>query len=327
MERERLRYYDLISGLNLIRIIVMHIFQFSGNYYDTVFSFYMQVTFFFLPWFYFKAGYFYSNPKNGTKAYLIDKTKRLLLPFFIFTIIGFLIALPFELRDSTRPLWRIFLSPFYAMLRWGNGGNGNLPLWFLLSLFFTLTGFLFLNKFKLKWIIILFPVIGYVLYLYDVVLPLGLSNVFLAIFFLAAGNIYRHKIENKKFGPLLLGAAIGIYGFTQLFCFSSLDFRTNAVTSGNYFIYVISILAGLLLVYQIGKRINYIKPINYIGENSIVYFVAHWPIVLLVKNIMDSFSLKTSGYGYAAILSLVTFLLLPLCVKLLNGKLKFLLGR
>jgi hypothetical protein len=83
----------------------------------------------------------------------------------------------------------------------------------------------------------------------------------------------------------------------------------------------------LVLIYVIGKKIDYIKPINYIGENSMVYFVAHWPILFLVKNLMDSMHLRTTGYGFAAILTVVGIGLLPLCVSALNGKFKFLIGK
>jgi fucose 4-O-acetylase-like acetyltransferase len=329
MEKVRLKYFDFVSGLFMIQIIVLHILQFSGNYSNQIFTAIMHILFFFMPWFYFKSGYLYSSPKNGTKSYIHGKVKSLLIPFVIFTLIGFLLSFPFDLLVSNRSIWRMLVSPVYAMIRWGNGGNSNIPIWFLLSLFFSLTGFVFLDKFRIKWFIIFFPLAGYALYYfnYNQILPLGLANLFLGIFYLYAGYLFRTKIENSRYSTLFLCLAAVIYGITQIFYFSSLDMRIDMLLSGNYFLYVLSGLCGLALIYYLGEKINYFKPVNYIGENSMVYFIMHWPILLLVKNSMESLSLKTSGYVYAGILSFIVFLVLPICVKGLNGKFKFLIGK
>jgi fucose 4-O-acetylase-like acetyltransferase len=330
MERERLKYFDLVSGLFMIQIIIMHILQFSENFADSIiFSSLMHVSFFFMPWFYFKSGYLYTTPKISSKLYLKSKAKSLLLPFVLFTLIGFVLYFPFELMESKRSVARMLMSPGFAMIRWGNGGVGNEPIWFLLSLFFSLTGFFFLDKFKLKQLIVLFPFAGFGLYYFglNISLPLGLSNVMLGIFFLYAGYVFRNKVEKSKSVIPVLWLSLIVYSAIQFFWFSSLDMRINTVTSGNYFVYLLSALCGLVLIYFFGKRIDYIKPINYIGENSMVYFVAHWPILFLIKNMMDVLGLKTSGYIFAGVLAVAGFALLPLCVKALAGRLKFLIGK
>jgi len=221
------------------------------------------------------------------------------------------------------------MSPAFAIIRWGNGGVGNQPIWFLLSLFLALGGFFYLDKLKLKWIIALFPLFGYGLYYFNLnlPLPLGLSNAFLGISFLYAGYIFRKYVEKSKYSTATLLLSLLIYSAVQVFWFSSLDMRINTVTSGNYFVYLVSALCGLVAIYFLGKKIDYIKPINYVGENSMVYFVAHWPILFLIKNMMDLMGLKTTDYAFAGILTVAGFGLLPLCVLALNGKLKFLIGK
>ena len=326
MEKPRLRYFDLISGLFMIQIIAIHVLQFSGNIDNVFYTSIMHVSFFFMPWFYFKSGYFYSPQKIETNLYLRDKFKKLLLPFFIFAIIGFLLSFPFELIASNRPIGRILLTPVYAILRWGNGGDGNLPIWFLLSLFFSIIGFNVLNRYRIQWLIIVFPLLGYALYYFKITLPLGLSNIFLAMIFLYGGNVYKTKIEQSRFSTTIIWLSAGIYLINEIFCFSSLDMRTNALTTGYYFVYIFSAFCGTILMYCLGKKVDFIKPLNYVGENSMAYFVVHWPILILIKNLMERFSFKTTGLVYAGILSTV-FLILPFCVSLLNGKLKFLIGK
>ena len=154
----------------------------------------------------FKSGYFYSTPKNGVRLYFTGKAKTLLLPFAYFTIIGFILYLPFELIEAKRSIWRIFLSPGFAILSGGSGGVGNQPIWFLLSLFFSLMGFYILDKLRLKWLIIMFPLLGFSIYYfgYNMKLPLGLQSLPLGIFFFYVGYIFKNKIEKSKYIPLVL---------------------------------------------------------------------------------------------------------------------------
>lgn len=326
-QNTRFQYFDFISGLLLIQIIVMHILQFSENYYNVTFSMVMHVSFFFMPWFYFKSGYFFKTPDNIYNSIILYKAKKILIPFIVFSILGFLLVFPFELINGKPVDWKTFFSPGYSVIRHGDPGMCNLPIWFLLSLFFTFLGFSLLNKYKLKLLIITFPIVGYALFFFNIRLPFGLSILFLGVFFFYFGNIFKNNIEKSKSVKWFIVFSVVIYFITQIFFFSSLDFRINALTTGNYFIYILSALCGLILLFYFGVKVKMIKPINYIGENAIVYYVLHWPIILLIKNTFEYFSLRTTGYLYAIILTVSAFMILPVCVILLNKRLKFMIGR
>ena len=325
MDKKRHENIDLTSGLLMIQIIVMHILQFAEKYQNDIFSVIMHVSFFFMPWFYFKSGYFFKSVEKIDINYILVKSKKLLIPFVSFTIIGFIITFPFEIYEVQRPVWRILLSLPYSILRWGDGGAGNLPIWFLLSLFFALFSFAFLDKVNLKWLILLFPVIGFLIIYNKIALPLGLNNLFLAVFFMYIGNIFR-KMEYTKYYNCIIIAAIVIYLITQYYCFSSLDFRSHDLLTGNYFIFVISSIAGIVVIYYFAKMVNFIKPINYIGKNSLIYFIAHWPIIILSNQVLKMFSVNTIGYIYAMCLTFVVFITMPFLVNLFNKKYKFLIG-
>lgn len=317
---------DLISGLFMIQIIFLHIFQFANLTENKTFSFVMQVLFFFMPWFYFKSGYFYTRTETPFTDYVFNKSRKLLIPFLSFAFIGFIIALPFNIYFDDRPVWRIIASFPYSILRNGNGGIGNLPLWFLLSLFFTVVGYYIIDKLSMKWVIVLFPLIGYIIVNYNIQLPLGLSNLFLGIMFYSFGNIYRN-IENTKFSGHIIWISIIIYLITQLFCFSTLDFRSLELLEGNYFVYLISSIAGIIVICYLAKKINYIYLINYIGKHSLIYFIVHWPIIILIKNIFKILSINTNEYIYVSILAFLIFVPMPFIIKWLNSsKLKFILG-
>jgi fucose 4-O-acetylase-like acetyltransferase len=326
MNYERQKNLDLISGLFMIQIITMHIFQFAGKYQNDIFTIIMHISFFFMPWFYFKSGFFLKSVKRIDRNYILDKSKKILIPFISFTIIGFIIALPFEIYEAKRPIWKIFLSLPYSILWLGNGGAGNLPIWFLLSLFFAFFTYILLDKLKFKWLIVLFPIFGYLILFYQIKLPLGLNNLFLAVFFIYIGNIFI-KIEHAKYNKYTLPIAIIVYFVTQYYCFSSLDFRTHEMITGNYFVYVISSISGLVLIYYLAKLVNSIPPINYIGKNSLIYFIAHWPIIILANNLLKFSSIYITGYVYAIFMSIIIFVAMPFGVKLFNNKYKTLIGK
>lgn len=322
----RHHYFDLITGFFMIQIIVMHILQLAGKYDDNViFSPIMHLFFFFMPWFYFKSGYFFKPVEKINKNYISGKFKKLLIPFISFSIIGLLITFPMEVYEAQRPIWRILLSFPFSILRDGSGGAGNLPIWFLLSLFFTIISFALLDKLNLKWLIVTFPFLGFILFYYKIELPLGFTNFFLAVFFYGVGNVFR-KVENSRYYILTSIFSIAIYITSQFYCFSSLDFRTHELLTGYYFIYIISSIAGLIIIYRIGKVVNFIKPINYIGQNSMAYFVIHWPILILVKTLFKIFSIHSMEYAYAIILTLAVFIATPFFIKWLPYKYKFLIG-
>jgi len=325
MDKKRHEYIDLISGIFIIQIIIMHILQFAEKYQNDIFSAIMHVSFFFMPWFYFKSGFFFKSVEKIDKEYIVARSKKLLIPFISFTIIGFIITFPFEIYEAQRSVWRILLSLPYSILWLGNGGAGNLPIWFLLSLFFAFFTYIFLDKLRLKWLIVLFPIFGYLILFYQIKLPLGLNNLFLAVFFIYIGNIFI-KIEHAKYNRYTLPIAVIVYFFTQYYCFSSLDFRTHEMITGNYFVYIISSISGLILIYYLAKLVNSIPPINYIGKNSLIYFIAHWPIIILTNNLLKFSSIYITGYIYAIFMSLIIFVAMPFGVKLFNNKYKSLIG-
>ncbi len=323
MSKQRIQFFDLVSGIFMIRTIWLHIAQLSGFYPNDLLDIVLRVSYFAMPWFFFRSGYFFNLGERSMAQYAMKLSRKLLLPFIIFTIIGFFINLPFELSNTNRELYRIFLSVPYSILRFGSGGIGNLPIWFLLSLFSSLLFFALLTRLRIYKFILLFPIISYFLQLYNIILPLGFSNIFIGIFFIYIGSLYR---KYEVFNRYLLGGSIAVFLLIQIFDFSYLDFRTNSLQNGSYISYIISSIAGIIIIFNIGKSINYIKPINYIGKNSIIYFVLHWPVILFVKNIIVNNELNKNQLLIPIFCASIVIIIIPILIHIINNKLPFLIG-
>ena len=303
----------------------MHILQFANMYNDNkIFYIIMRTSYFFMPWFYFKSGYFYKAPNFVSFEIISEKARKLLIPFFVFFIIGFAMNFPFEIYMSERPVLRMILTPFYQLLEFGGGGLNNQPLWFLLSLFFANIFYIIIDKYNFNLIIIFFPIIGFLLDYYKINLPLGLSKLFLGVFFFGAGNYFKLIERNQNiFTNIIMFTVYVIY---VVFLYSYLDFRSNTIIIGNYFIYTIGSLVGIVFFIWTGNFVFKINLLNYIGVNSLIYFIVHWIILVFVRNIFCVFNLKTTNFIFAIILTLSVFIIMPLIVTALKGKFKFLIG-
>lgn len=185
--KQRADYLDVISGLLIIHMIVGHILQFSGLhgtgiFYDNV----GRVLFFLMPWFYFKAGLFI-NRKGDLRTWVEKDVMRLIVPFVIFSILGTILYVPFEFLETDRPWWKILASPIYDVLAKGSM-NGNLALWFLISLFCSRLMYRLTPERYLPFLLIGSFIAGNVLNYFELRLPLALSTVFPGLVFILLGH-------------------------------------------------------------------------------------------------------------------------------------------
>ena len=82
--KERNHAFDLLCGLCILRMIVLHCVSMCGFRGCTFwFDKLMAWTFFFICFFFFKAGYFNKSISAPTKFFLKDKFKRLFISFIL----------------------------------------------------------------------------------------------------------------------------------------------------------------------------------------------------------------------------------------------------
>ena len=133
MTSKRDNTLDCACGILIIHMILGHIFQWT-QLTTTHFYQWMNILYFFMPWFFFKAGIFYK--KTPVKKVFSTSFHRLIVPFIALSLIGHAF-LCISLVQEGGHTWQDFLiNPMKDILLLGST-TGNFPLWFLLSLFFT----------------------------------------------------------------------------------------------------------------------------------------------------------------------------------------------
>lgn len=286
--------FDLLCGLCIIRMIMLHCISLCGYRDSLWFSKLMAWTFFFLCFFFFKAGYFNKGVHTPFPTYLWDRIKRLLVPYLSWGAIGSvvffgLIALfPEELEGVSKKLKveHVWLqSHFY----------GNPPVWFLFSFFwmYVLVGIRSLiPRVKgitsvLEWgVFLACPFVSYWLWTQKNPIYMSLNNLSMGLFFFYLGHLWKQlqdRIPRNYFVALSVLLTVG-FAVGNHFWHGEYDMSLNKWVQ-NPWGAVVNIscalcgLSGLLLSIPLPR----IPIVGYIGEHSMVYFVMHYPIIHYIK--------------------------------------------
>lgn len=282
--RPRNHAFDLLCGLCILRMIMLHVISTCGFRNEFWFAKLMAWSFFFMSFFFFKAGYFNKGIQGKTWPYLKDRVKRLLVPYFVWGAIGSIVFFGFLL------LFPDCFQKYYRMLKWEHLWKeshfwGNPPVWFLFSFFMSYVMVHFINKVKyLKWAVVLFPFISYYLWTVHNPLWMSLNNVFAGIFFFYVGRSWRWLQTRVPTKWLIVVSVLLIAEFVvgNKLWHGEYDMSKNLFVqlswgAGINTVCALVGLSGLLLALPMRR----VPAIGYIGEHSMVYFVAHYPLIYL----------------------------------------------
>ena len=189
---ERDKAIDSVAGIMITYMVFTHVCQHFGYEHSVIYMTLEHIFYFFMPWFFFKAGMFFKVEDN--KVILNKSYNRLIRPFILFSLIGhicFCIVcyLQGNLHMST-------LVPYYSLLMQGSI-PGNLPLWFLLTLFLCRIIFIFFakNDITVYWIALASLLLAFGLHLIDFKQPFYIANTVTGVFFMSFGYIYIRQMK------------------------------------------------------------------------------------------------------------------------------------
>ena len=303
--KQRNHAFDFLCGICIIRMITLHTITFCGHKDDDWWGIVMAWSFFFMCFFFFKAGYFNKTVSGNSREYVKDKAKRLLIPYVAWGTIGFLVYafyLPFEIKRYHHPI-----EPMKWEHLWKTSSFwGNEPVWFLLSFFSAYILVHYMKKIHIvkpisvfqTVILCTFPFLSYWLWKWGNPLILSLNNVFMGAFFFYIGRGWRWILEHVSRQQALIISTLLIIAFV----ISNVVWHGEYIMSTNRFegdpwaafFNTMAILLGLS-GFLIALPLPRIPFINYIGEHSMVYFVAHYPILQFYRFTHISFGRSIYG--------------------------------
>ncbi len=284
--KQRNHAFDVLCGLCIIRMVSLHIMTFCGHSQDAGWREMMGWTFFFMSFFFFKAGYFNKSLAGNSREYVKDKAKRLLVPYFSAALLGNIVYfafLPFLLDRYHNPI-----EPLEWSMVWTRSSSfGNQPNWFLFSFFSAYVVAHFMEKVKyVHWVVLLFPALSYWLFLHGNPLWMSFNNVFIGVFFFFLGRGWRMAMERmSRRTAIWVSAGLIVLFVVGNICWHGEYAMASNRFEGNLFATMVntcSVLCGLS-GFLIAVNVPRIPGLCFIGEHSMVYFISHYPMLYFYK--------------------------------------------
>lgn len=328
--RQRNHTFDLLCGLCIIRMMVLHVTEACSFADEEWWTEVMAWTYYFMSFFFFKAGYFNKTISGNSRQYCIDRTKRLLVPYVVWGLIGNIVYFTF-VWFILDPKTTIVKNTTWEHVYGTSSFYGNGPVWFLFSFYWAYICMHFISKVRgLRWIVMAFPVISWWLFTQGNPLWLSLNNVFFGIFLFFLGRVWRWVMERLKRRNTIIVSIlfIAIFAWLNICHHGEYTMSSNQWTGEWWAIPVNTVtslcgISGLLIALNIPR----IPVVNYIGEHSMVFFVAHYPMLVLYKLLRTAnvHTLRGHWDDYIILLLIlfgVCFLLVPYVEKVpwLSGR-------
>lgn len=309
---------DFISGLLIIHMILGHTMAFP---FIKTFNYLQCVFFFYMPWFFFKSGMFYKH-EDDFKSFITKKVERLIKPFIFFSLLGE----PFFILDSYTtgfPLsdWYHYTASFRTIPYFGNFA-GNPPCWFLLSLFVIFVAFNLLI-YKSNKILCTLLLLGLLLvnHFYNPFPIYSITHTISGCLFFILGYVLKELQYQRNIfivSLLVLVFAIPFNSFVGM-AFDLLEF-------GNYILWYLFSLAAIIVVNKVAKYIpgetSFSKFFVWVGQNSMLLLVVHWPILIALKIAFLNTGIITEAWQFVLVSVLSVAVLTPILHKLIS-KIKF----
>ncbi len=282
--KNRIAWIDMAKGYGMLAVIIAHIC--SGPLHGWIYTFHM-------PLFFFLSGYVFSN-NDKFNVFINKKAQSLLIPYFSLGIPMVVFKVLYSLYQKTFTIdltVEIIKNFIFQKRLW--------TLWYIACLFFLNIIFCFITKFAKNNISKAVIVVGmaFIGLLYyrsgGEPLPWNIDVCFTAVPFFFGGYILKQytdkmeKILSKKSVSFVLFIAFGLMNAV----FGYLNIRTtgkglemfNSEYANPIFTYI-SAFAGIFAVILFSKFFT-VKPIKYIGKNSLIYYAWHQTIMIPVTEI------------------------------------------
>lgn len=270
MIKEKLNWVDNLKALGILAVILGHIASPFGSF---IYSWHM-------PLFFMIAGFFIKYDLT-IKEFIIKDFKRLMIPYFIFAIVGLVMetlkrmVLHRESLDYIHELQGIFIWMDMAFLI----NSYAFVLWFLPALFFSRIILVAIDKLIKNIFIQLFVVSILFGFSFYIQLPFSIDNGLNAILFVFLGSIFYKFYQENKMLYLLPFILIGLY---SMYGIPSLDIATKSYQ--NVFLNILFASSIVYVFILLFKKLNYTSNLLTLWGAIRCYFLSsiHIQIILLI---------------------------------------------
>lgn len=271
MASNRIEYIDLAKGVCIILVVLNHCVTIESL---------SVIEYLRMPFYFFISGMFFKD-YGGLRNLMQKKTNKLLIPFVFFYTLPWIVRLLFI---SFFPgIWvddRSFINDLRGCMYL------NLPVWFLICLFWCNLYYYFVhkyckNRYKIFSVIIL-AIIGCFLLWNRVFCPLFMFQPLLAMPFFYLGQRLRFSsliqtewtYKQLLFAITLIAIVVGMHVYSE----DSISYIFNNY-KGNLLLYYIKAIMMVIAAIIICKCVKKLPLVSYIGRYSIIVLGVHFIFV------------------------------------------------
>jgi len=260
--QQRIDWIDNLKAIGILAVILGHIASPFGTF---IFSWHM-------PLFFMIAGFFIKY-EVSTKEFIIKDFKRLMIPYFIFAVIGLFletvkrIVLHRESLDYLHEIQGIFIWMDMPSLI----NTYGFVLWFLPALFFGRVFIFFINKQIRSGLIQFIIILLSFSVSFFVNLPFGIDNALNAVLFIFIGSLFFKFYQDDKrlyILPLILAVLFFYFGVPAL------DMANKSYS--NVVINIFWAVSIVFVIITILKKLDFKNKLLTIwGGNTMLLFIMH----------------------------------------------------
>lgn len=309
-EKKRLEYIDLMKGICITMVILLHCGFFQGKL--ALINEYLKI--FRMPLYFFLSGLFFKT-YGGFSSFTIKKINNLVLPYLFFSLL-YLIYFTISAHNNIDYCsWKYY---FFGLIE-----PYNYPLWFLRSLFITYTIYYILQKLisdsKLR-ILASFITSIFVFYITPsikemdnilvdwIYIYLNVLTSFFVLPYIAVAEQFKNKglltlsLSKSKCTLLFFVCLfLSITMYTKNFDLKSAEYGNNL-----FCLYTSSFL-GIFAIYFFSRIFNRVFFFSHIGRYSIIALGIHTTLELVIKDISTNIQPR--------LISLIVLVLCPLFIQ------------
>lgn len=322
MQKQRIEFIDLAKGICILLVVVLHVVP---SFEESI----MFAACFRMPLYFCLSGLFYKD-YDCYGSFTLKKINRILIPFIAWYLIGYSIyylgrAVMPSNREATFHIYDVFVQNEIF----------NLPIWFLLCLFWCNIVFGGIRKLTKVWYLELFAVIIFASigwwmnareafnFLYIGSAMTSLPFFYFGFMLKRSAILYPDYSKKKSMIFFILSIAAGLIFALIPSIPPHFEYYTNRVVAGSpagIYLSAFLLVAGLLLGCKLVGRLPYI---SWLGRYSIIVLVTH---MWLRDLIFSGLAAVSSGLGrhnivvqIFCLLLIVTLMavIIPFCRKYL----------
>lgn len=257
---KRIDYFDLMKGVCIIFVILHHC--------DVLHSDMLRCIR--MPLYFMLSGMFFKK-YSGFVDFSIKKVNKLLIPYGTFMLLS--------------------LAIFHRI---------NVPLWFLISLFYSYILYYIIEKWIIdkfdSWYIniVLFVVLSLMAYclsfvhlnnkILNIVLRYFVISLATMPYFFFSQSLRKKGILSKIYSNQFL-IVVGIVGAAICYFSSVHSINYRKALFEAYPLYYICAIGGVMAIWALCYKIKRLPYVSYMGRYSIIVLVTHFPVIMLMKEL------------------------------------------